>query len=86
MSEILGLNGRPVREPTHRGKDLVTKDQLMNAVLNAFGPLAATMKEVMARQMAVEDHLGFTYVAPTDAETQPPDQDGADGGDVEDGG
>lgn len=35
---------------------------LAKAVLDAFGPIAVLQGELMLRQQALEDHLGFVYV------------------------
>lgn len=71
-SRIHLLNGRP---PKDRGSDYCTKNELMNAMMNTYGPLALTVKEIMARQQALEDHVGFVYVAPVEPE---PTTDGGD--------
>lgn len=64
---IITLNGDKPKKL--RGSDLISVNQAMNMVLNACGPIALLAEEIKARQIALEDHVGFTYVAPVD----PPD-------------
>ena len=70
---------RPAKE---RGTDLASKDWVLNRILEvqaqAWGELAATVNEIMERQKALEDHLGFAYVPKPQVPATPPS-----GGDVE---
>jgi len=78
MSEIIGLNGRPVRGPMSKGQDLATKDDVVEVVMYWLGPVTQALHEVMERQKALEDHLGFTYIRPV------PGQSGASQAPVDD--
>lgn len=71
---LLNGRGQPMRK-TQKGSDFATLDQMTNAVWHLYGPLAQTLNEVMERQKALEDHLGFVYV-PKVVEDTPPVEPG----------
>lgn len=63
------LNGMTERQFKRKGQMNVTHDELAaelqslaKAILDAFGPIAQLQGELMLRQSALEDHLGYTYV------------------------
>ncbi len=73
---IITLNGDKPKKL--RGSDFITVNQAMNLMLNACGPIAQLAEEIKARQIALEDHVGFVYVSPVDPPDLPPPAPGGD--------
>lgn len=83
MSEILGINGRPVRRKPKSGHDLATVNEATNIAANMAGPIAIWLREVATRLQVVEDQLGIVapMASPLSAGYEPPPNT-AEGGDL----
>lgn len=60
MSELVNAQGKQIRSPKRRGKDLATLDEVVNVVSNMTGPLAVVVQEMMVKIARLEDKVGIT--------------------------